>query len=155
MSTWLLVLGVLMLLWSTPIGPEDLPSDGVPTSAVPRPLTAPKPPTKPVSAKKIDRKKLHFGDLKEIDQEVFMREFKYQAERDGLFACLNASLPSPRSLLLEALILRSGVVTRMERSGPVKALPQCASDLLIKMKFPQSGATLESESHTVIWRVDW
>lgn len=150
-NSWIAILGVFILLWATPIGQEELFGDSPPPEAAP----LPKPTTPPVRAEKIGRKMLKFKDSKGIDEKIFMREFKYQAQRDGLFDCLNVTLPSPHSVLLEAVLLTSGVVSRIERSGNVKTLPQCASDLLKKMRFPQTGATMVTASHTVIWRVDW
>ena len=154
MNRWILIVGLFLLLWATPIGPEEFFGGG-------RPLAAPSatlPPTlviPPVRAKKIDRKMLHFKEPNGIDEQTFMREFKFQAHRDGLFECLNVTLPSPRSMLLEAVILTSGVVSQVERGGNAKALPACANEVLRKMKFPQTGATMVTASHTVVWRVDW
>lgn len=148
------ILFVTILLWASPIGPEEiLGNDSEPV--VSPMVQHPKRATAPVRAKKIERKMLRFKEPKAIDEDIFMREFKYQAQRDGLFDCLNVTLPSPRSMLLEAVLLTSGVVSRIERSGNVKTLPQCASDLLQKMRFPETGATMVNASHTVIWRVDW
>jgi hypothetical protein len=155
MSGWNILFGVILLIWATPIGPEEM-LEPTPVGVSPqKPAPPPVHGTPAVRAKELDRDKLRFKKTHGIDEAIFMREFKYQAQREGLFNCLNLTLPSPRSLLFEAVILKSGIVSQVDGSGTNRSLPGCARELMMRMRFPQSGATMSTESHTVIWRVDW
>ena len=149
-NLWTVIIAVVVLRPDM-IGPEEL----VEIAPDGPQKTSPQESSKNPKGKPWSRDTLHLNDQTAIDQTVFLREFRRQAERDGLFACLSAAHASPGSILVGGTLLTTGAINDVHPVGTGISPPQCMPAIISKMKFPQTAKSLTTASHTVIWRVDW
>ena len=153
MNPSVLILGILAFLWASLIGVEFLPKIdlGNPKSAA--------DPMIPIahsnSLKKSKKPEFSLKSKNEIDIKLFLEEFRRQADEMGLFDCLNLYVSSPYSALFQAVMTRRGELTSLEVSGIKNPLPDCARELISEMKFSKVAEPMSTESHKIIWRVDW
>lgn len=154
MNPSFLILGALAFLRASLIGVEFLPKVDLVI-----PLSAAEKPKIPIahsnSLKKSTKPEFSLKSKNEIDIKLFLEEFRRQADEMGLFDCLNLYVSSPYSALFQAVMTRRGKLTSLEVSGIKNPLPDCARELISEMKFPKVAEPMSTESHKIIWRVDW
>lgn len=141
----------LLILWSTPIGPEQ--------ELLPEPLQQP-------SAEKVQGSSLSPGHRSPrsvvptkagptLSSEQFIRSFKIKA-RQELLDCVAAGQPDEKkSLVLSAVIDHEGNIKTLRAVAPPDAMSPCVRDAVLRMNFKELtvGFPLHS-TVTVQWRVD-
>lgn len=149
-----LLLGIVSMLWSTEIGLEPLKSLS-PQDLPPRKSTGEVLKQSPTTLGQIPKPALRLESHQGIDSLQFLEEFQWQAKETGLFGCLNQALPGPKSALFQGIITKSGKMLRPEASIKEAAIPDCAQEAILRMEFPKTAASLTTNSHKIVWRVDW
>lgn len=154
MSRGNIFLVLVALAFATLIGPEQIPEEQGDISTKPQPIQTPQSPIHS-NLGELRKNQIQIKDHAQINQQTFAREFRSQAINVGLFECLSQYQASPHSALYELVLLKSGVVLQVKESGRSQKLPKCAEDSMMNMTFPQTAESITSDSHTIIWRVDW
>jgi len=148
---WNLTIGLVVLLWSLVIGEEP--------KAPPAPLLKPqtevvRPPAPAYTAGRMRAPRLPERAATQIDLEVFRAAFRRQAQRT-LIQCLQDWQPPPGKLGLTALLDRSGRLLHTATLSPTITLPDCATQAIASMRFPELGRRLDRSSLPLQWLVEW
>jgi len=148
------ILGLFIFMRSTLIGSEDLPK--IHLEMAPSTLERPqKSISDSPSPKTLSRPEFALKSKTEMDIELFLKEFRRQAEETGLFECLNLNIPSPYSALFQAVITNAGELSSLQVIGIKEPLPDCARKSISAMNFSEVAKGMPTERHKMIWRVDW
>jgi hypothetical protein len=148
-----LFLAAIVLLWSTDIGLEDVGNPLIP--ALPSEIKGNIYEASPAKLGQISKPTFKLESTKGIDIVQFLEEFKWQASETGLFGCLNETLPGPKSALYQGVFTESGKLEQLESTSLGGTIPDCAKDIILKMDFPKTAASLSTKRHKIVWRVDW
>lgn len=145
----------LLILWSSPIGLEDLsvetPASGTKTSS-----NSSKSNLGTIKAKTLDSKTLNIASKVKIDQKQFIKQFSRQAVTLDLGHCLRTSLRENEGVIAVAGELeKGGMLTNVRMIDSEKELPTCAQQVISEMKFPDLIPPIEGAGHTIYWRIDW
>jgi hypothetical protein len=146
------ILGTILILWSSPIGPEQSLPPEPPTSS-----HAPSDPPATILPKGSSSPRGLIPTQKgpSISSEDFIRTFQKQARRE-LPACLEDSGPEEKiSLLLSAVIDHEGNIKTLRTLGPQDVLSPCLREAILAMNFKElTGNFPLHATVTVQWRID-
>ena len=155
MTPWSLGVMIVLILWATPIGPEELSliyekSDDDSTQR--RKVKD----DQNQSQKPRHSRGLEISSKVKIDHTQFLKQFSQQALALDLRHCLRTEFgQADGAMAVAAELEKNGRLVHVRIIDADKSLPKCASEILEQMSFLTLARPIESAGHTIYWHVDW
>lgn len=138
----------VLLLWSSPIGPEAPFPPSIPPKATP---VLPPSSMSPAAGRQ-SQDHLPSQEIRNFDRQRFLLAFRRQSPLQ-LLPCLKREVGLKGSFMFVAELEKDGFLRRVRTTE--SRLPACATEAIHDMNFKSLTEHWHIESVTVQWRVDW